>query len=141
MGETARIEDVARLVGQRYGPLARNEVEAAAPEHAPDLAAFAELLPILDDATFVVVAAEAIAASAGAASTDGAQHVHARHAMARGEAVLRHVAAGHTQHCPGVRLYALAYARAVRDTHLDAAMPSAPECTCGAVWAARPHAS
>ncbi|GEN81156.1 hypothetical protein N867_01175 [Actinotalea fermentans ATCC 43279 = JCM 9966 = DSM 3133] len=132
MGQTGRMSDVARLVEARYGALARNEVAVAGPEHAAELAAFAELLPILDDATFVVVAAEAIAASAGAASADGAQHVHARHAMVRAEAVLRHVDAGHAAHCPGVRLYALAYARAVRDTHLDPAPPAEPECTCGA---------
>ena len=128
------MHDVARLVGEQYGPLARNEVAAVAPEHAEDLAAYAEMLPLLDDSTFVVVAAEAIADSAGAVSgvlpADGAQHAHARHAMARAEAVRRNVEAGHSAHCAGVRLYALAYARAVQQTHLDPVAPAAPECTC-----------
>jgi len=134
------MQDVARRVGELYGPLARNEVAAVTAEHAEDLAAYAEMLPILDDATFVVVAAEAIADSAGAVSgvvpaTD-AQHAHARHAMARAEAVRRNVEAGHAAHCPGVRLYAMAYARAVRDTHLDPVPPAAPVCTCPAMAAA-----
>lgn len=141
MGQTARMEDVARLVGERYGALARNEVLVAEPEHAAELAAYAELLPILDDATFVVVAAEAIAESAGVVVADGNQHVHARHAMVRAEAFLRHVQAGHAAQCPAVRLYGLAYARAVRDTHLDPAPPATPECTCGALAAAPPRAS
>lgn len=135
------MQDVARLVGERYGPLARNEVAVAAPEHAAELAAYAELLPILDDATFVVVAAEAIAESAGAAAAGDAQHVHARHAMVRAEAVLRHVEAGHAASCPGVRLYALAYARAVQDTHLDPVQPVSPECSCEALRMEPPRAS
>lgn len=141
MGESARMDEVARLVGERYGPLARNEVVVAAPEHAAELAAYAELLPVLDDATFVAVAAEAIAESARVATAGDAQHVHARHAMVRAEAVLRHVEAGHAAHCPGVRLYALAYARAVRDTRLDKAPPAAPACTCGALAVAPARAS
>lgn len=139
------MRDVARQVGELYGPLARNEAAAVAPQHADDLADYAAMLPMLDDATFVVVAAEAIADSAGAVSGalpgEDAQHAHARHAMARAEAVRRHVDAGHAAHCPGVRLYALAYARAVRETHVDPVVPPAPECTCPAVGAAPSLAS
>ncbi len=145
MGESTHLHDVARLVGERYGPVARNEVVAAAPEHAEDLAAYAEMLPVLDDATFVAVAAEAITDSAGAIS--GAlpraevQHANARHAMARAEALRRHAEAGHSAQCPGVRLYALAYARAVREAHLDPDVPEAPACTCPAAGVASPLAS
>lgn len=137
--------DVARLVGELYGPLARNEAAAVAPEHAEDLASYAEMLPLLDDATFVVVGAEAIADSAGAVSGavpgEDAQHAHARHAMVRAEAVRRHLEAGHAADCPGVRLYALAYARAVRETHVDPAVPAAPPCTCAATGASPTLAS
>ena len=139
------MQDVVRTVGERYGPLARNEAAVVAPEHAEDLAAYAEMLPLLDDATFVVVAAEAIADSAaalsGAAPAEEAQRAHARHAMARAEAVRRHVDAGHAAQCPGVRLYALAYARAVRDAHVDPVAPATPTCTCQAAGAASTLAS
>lgn len=139
------MHDVARLVGERYGPVARNEAAVVAPEHAEDIAAYAEMLPMLDDAMFVVVAAEAIADSAGAVSGAlpgaDAQHAHARHAMARAEAVRRHVEAGHAADCPGVRLYAAAYARAVRETHLDPVPPAAPACTCAATGTAPTLAS
>lgn len=130
MGDTNH-RAVAELVGRRYGPVARNETVAADPRHDDDLWAYAELLPILDDATFVSVAADAIAASAVAASSGDAQHVHARHAMAHAEAVRRHVAAGHGAECSAVRLYALAYARAVREARLDPQAPGVPACTCG----------
>lgn len=139
------MQDVARQVGELYGPLARNEAAVVAPQHADDLADYAAMLPMLDDAMFVVVAAEAIADSAGAVSGalpgEDAQHAHARHAMARAEAVRRHVDAGHAPHCPGVRLYALAYARAVRETHVDPVVPTAPECTCPAAGQAPSLAS
>lgn len=129
-GDEALIAAVAAEIGEQYGPVAGNEAAVASPEHARALAEFGHLLPALDDDAFVTLAARVIAAAAALASSDGAQHVHARAEMVHAEAVRRHVAAGHADTCGAVRLFALAYAAAVRDAGLDRAAPSLPRCAC-----------
>lgn len=130
MGDDAYMSEVAAEIGALYGPVAANEAAVAAPEHAKGLAEFARLLPNLDDGTFVTLAARVIAASAASASSGDAQHVHARAEMVHAEAVRRHVAAGHADTCGAVRLFAIAYATAVRDAGLDRFEPPTPLCAC-----------
>ena len=130
VGDGTRMSEVVAEIGALYGPVAANEAAVAAPEHAPALATFAHLLPDLDDAAFVALAARVIAASAATASARDAQHVHARAEMVHAEAVRRHVAAGHAETCGAVRLFAIAYAQAVRDARLDRFEPAVPMCGC-----------
>lgn len=119
----------ACIVGELFGPVARNDFERSAPYARPALVEYALRLGSMSDEEFLEVATLAIYDAASMARFDGFEDMEAKVSMCTAESSRRHQLAGHRIDCTIASLYSRAHEQATI-AHGHEPRPTAGTCQC-----------